>query len=430
MSTRTDHGYSVKRSNEVLRGVSIYTGTSRARSASDYHVVRVGTKVGANVEWLATWDQSKQAMNEGEPLAILPASRQGMRLKVDSVVVVELTTVGTPASIRGSSVDLDLSLTGGSAGATRPIISGERGGDADAINKSGMAEKVARIPLEDVRSVAAGAFGGRLQRDSATQISLQRYSGNWVDVDGEAVSITSVGLATTSTSGLISNGGVVTSTLPGTSTLYYAYVGTPPGGVAQLRLSATAPTLVNGSYALGSADSQRRWRFAGWVRTNGSTQFVDDETDRLVVNYYNRRRKSLLLRPAYADGDSVTTYTTTSTTWTAANGGTGATGSYISNGEDGIHVTAFCKSKNSGAAFTRIGIGDNSGANCSTSAETFGTTDASASCAYATVPAAGYRTLVLLVCVSGGTGTYYADDARNGSATDPAVTALYTMVAA
>lgn len=428
MPVRSDHGYSVKRSNEVLRGVSIYSGDDRERSSSDYHVVRVGMKIGANVEWLATWDQSKQAMREGQPLAILPASRQGMRLKLDSIIVVELTSVGSPASIRGSSVDLDLSLTGGSAGATRPIISGEPGGDADSINKSGMAEKVARIPLDDVRTVATGAFQGRLQRDSATQISLQRYVGNWIDVDGEAVSITSNGLATTSTSGLISNGGVVTSTLPSSSTLYYVYVGTPPGGVAQLRLSATAPTLVNGHYSLGSADSQRAWRFAGWVRTNSSTQFVDDTTDRLVVNYHNRLWKTILLRPAYADGNTVTTYTTTSTTYTAANGGTGATASYIANGEDGLLITVFAKMKNSGAAFTRIGIGDNSGSTCATAAEMFGTTDTPGSCTYSVTPASGYRTIVLLVCVSAGTGTYFADDARSGSSTDPVKTGLYTMV--
>lgn len=428
MPVRSDHGYSVKRSNEVLRGVSIYSGEDRDRSSTNYHVVRVGVKIGANVEWIATWDQSKQAMKDGEPLAILPASRQGMRLKLDSIIVVELTSVGSPASIRGSSVDLDLSLTGGSAGATRPIISGERGGDADSINKSGMAEKVARIPLDDVRTVGAGAFQGRLQRDSATQISLQRYVGNWIDVDGEAVSITSTGLATTSTSGLISNGGTVTPTLPSASTLYYVYVGMPPGGVAQLRLCATAPTLVNGHYALGTADSQRRWRFAGWARTNASTQFVDDTTDRLVVNYYNRLWKSILLRPAYSDGNSVTTYTTTSTTWTAANAGTGATASYIANGEDGLLITAFTKMKNSGAAFTRIGIGDNSGANCATAAEMFGTTDTPGSCTYSTVPATGYRTIVLLVCVSAGTGTFFADAARSGSATDPVKTGLYTLV--
>lgn len=160
MATRTDHGYSVKRSNEVLQGISIYSGVDRLRAPSSYHRVRVGMKVGTNTEWLATWDQSLQAMKEGEPLSILPASRQGMRLPLGAVIVTELTTTGTPAAIRGSSVDLDLSLTGGGGGARRPLISFGQGGSslqavADAINRSGLAEKVARIPLDDVPADAS-----------------------------------------------------------------------------------------------------------------------------------------------------------------------------------------------------------------------------------------------------------------------------------
>ena len=429
MPVRSDHGYSVKRSNEVLRGVSIYSGDDRARSSSNYHVVRIGMKVGASVEWLATWDQSKQAMREGEPLSILPAGRQGMRLQEDSVIVAELTTVGFPASIRGSSVDLDLTLTGGSTGGRRPLISFGGGSPAvqavaDAVNTSGVAEKVARIPLDDVRQVEEGVFGGRLQRDSATQISIQQYAGNWIEVNGEAVSIGSAGLILTTADGLLSSSGGVTNTAPSTSTLYYVYVSAD----GDLRLSTAAPVRYRGVYYFGTSGVAVRWRFVGWVRTNGSTQFVDTTTDRLVVNYYHRRPASVFLCPAYQDDDTIDSFTETSTTWVAANGGTGATGSYIASGEDAIHVHAFSLCSNSGANVTRIGIGDNSATSASVAAVNIAAAASAISCAYATVPATGYRTLSLLTSVSAGTGTYNADAARDGSTADPAMTALYATL--
>lgn len=432
MPVRSDHGYSVKRSNEVLRGVSIYSGDDRTRSLTDYHIVRIGMKVGGNVEWLASWDQRDQAMREGEPLSILPASRRGMRLTEGSVIVAELSTNGSPTPIRGSSVDLDLTLTGGSTGGRRPLVSFGSGGGAlqtvaDAVNTSGVAEKVARITLDDVQPVEAGAFQGRLQLDSTVQISIQRYGGNWIEVDGDLIGIGDDGLVCLTSDGLLSSAGVVTSTGPSSSTLYYAYV-TADG---LLRLSATAPSRHRGVYCLGTVAPATRCRFVGWVRLNGSTNFVDSTTDRLVVNYYNRERKSLLLRPGYNDDNAATTYTTTSTTWTPANGGTGATASYIANGEDAIHAHAFSMMSNSNAGVTtRLGIGDNSAANASVSTRMTGTTALACSCAYSTVPATGYRTIALLVSVSANTGTYHADEARNGSAADPAVTALYATVMA
>ena len=115
--------------------------------------------------------------------------------------------------------------------------------------------------------------------------------------------------------------------------------------------------------------------------------------------------------------------------WAAANGGTGATASYIANGEDVVFVNAHAWCANSGAGSTDLGIGDNSGANCAVAAAVIGTVAFNCACSYSTIPATGYRTVVLLVSVSAGTGTYAADDARNGSASDPVLTGLYAKVA-
>lgn len=426
--------------NTVLREALFHSPLAREVSSTDYHVIEIGVREGAYTTWIGTWDQSGNKVNAASPLSILDEDRKGLRLKAGQAVVVKVTSTGTPASLEGSRITFTVALVGGRDGEAKPLVaSGATVADPNTrvslaalekqINTGGLAEWDEPVQLQDpIALVVAGVFNGRIQRDSATQISLQRYGGGWIDIDGSPVAIPSAGFPCLSTAGLISNGGTPTATQPSSSTLYYVYVGSVEDGATQLRLCATAPTTYLGAYYLGASEAGRRWRFVGWVRTNSSTQFVDTTTDRLVVNYYNRLWKTILLRPAYSDGNTVTTYTTTSTTWTAANAGTGATASYIANGEDGILITAFSKCKSSGAAFTRIGIGDNSGSNCASAGEMFGTTDQSTSCTFSSVPAAGYRTIVLLVCVSAGTGTYFADQTRDGSATDPVKTGLYTLV--
>ena len=136
------------------------------------------------------------------------------------------------------------------------------------------------------------------------------------------------------------------------------------------------------------------------------------------------------IRAGESDGNSATTHTSNSTTWTTANSGTGATAQYIATGEDGIHVTAFGRVVNSGANTSRLGIGDNSSTTCAAASIHVGTTAGNVSCTYAATPATGLRSITLLVSVSGGTATYTVDDARNGSATDPVLTALYARISA
>lgn len=426
----------------MLREALLHSPVERLASTTSYHVIRIGVREGANTSWVGTWDQSEQKVEGATPTSILDTDRKGMRLKAGQAIVVLISTFGVPVSLEGSRINFTLALVGGRDGAAKPLVaSGAAVADPNSrtalaalerqINEGGLSEWDDPVQLQDpVALVEVGTFQGRLQRDSTTQISLQRYSGNWIEVDGAAVSIGSDGRAVTTSDGLITDGGQVSATTPSASTLYYVYIGSPTGGALSLRLCATAPTRLNGTYYLGTSTPAGRWRFVGWVRTNASTQFTDDTTDRLVVNFYNRQPRSIVLRPAYSDDNATTSYTTTSTTWTAANGGTGATASYIATGEDAIYVTAFSLASNSGANSTRLGIGDNSGANCAVGTSMAGTTADAVECSYSTVPATGYRTLVLLVNVSGGTGTYRADIGRNGSATDVVATALYAEVMA
>ena len=304
------------------------------------------------------------------------------------------------------------------------------GGDpADiAATKAGQAlQQIGTTLSFGISQCLDGMFACRMQRDSTTQVSLQYYNGRYIDVNGEMVDVSSSGYALLTSDNLLSSTGTDSGGAMGTSTLYYVYVSNSQASFApgDLRASATGPSAYRGAKYLGTSGNAAHWRFVGWVRTNGSTNFVDTSLDRLVINYHNRLRLPLLANPAYADNNAVSFYTTASKTFVAANGGTGATLSYIANGEDAVFLNLSGTSSNSGAA----GVANDMGISTPDS-----TTTAHASsrqwspgavyalshcCAYADTPAVGYHAQSLLIAVSSNTGTFYADLQRNGSASDP-----------
>lgn len=423
--------------NVVLRDAVLHSPLDRTTSSVNYAKVEVGLSSGRFVTWIGAWSQASQKAEAGTVYSILDVGRKDTRVRSGQILLVRVTTAGTPESLVGCRVGFTLSLVGNRDGDPKPLVaSGALIGDSAArsavvtlenqINVGGLAEWEEAVELVDpVPLVKAGTFDGRLQRDSTTQLSLQRYTGNWIEVDGNAVSLGSSGLSLTTSDGLLSAAGGVTSTAPSTSTLYYVYVGAPPDGASQLRLCATAPSRLNGVYYLGADEMTRRWRFVGWARTNGSTQFTDDTTDRLVVNFYNRRASSILLTPGYADDDAETSYTTTSTTFVAANGGTGATGSYIANGEDAVDFSLPVYA-NTSAGGALVGIGDDSAT--AAYASVICATRTTGCVRMCKVPSSGYHTVVVVIAAISGTTTVYADSIRSGSATDPYRTYLTGVV--
>lgn len=177
----------------------------------------------------------------------------------------------------------------------------------------------------DLASQRNAVFDARMQRDSATQISLQQYRGSRVSVNGEVLLLDSTGLTCLSTHNLIGATGTDAGASLAVSTLYYAYVSNGSASYAprSLRLSTTAPTSYNGIQYLAATGNGANWRFVGWVRTDGSTQFVDSVTKRLVVNYYNVRPMLLEQYPGYVDDNAGTTFTQAATAdYVEINGGT------------------------------------------------------------------------------------------------------------
>lgn len=269
-----------------------------------------------------------------------------------------------------------------------------------------------------------GMFACRMQRDSTTQVSLQYFNGRYIDVNGEMVDVGASGYPMLTSDNLLSSTGTDSAGAMGASTLYYVYVSNSQASFAanDLRASATGPSAYRGAKYLGTSGNAAHWRFVGWVRTNGSTNFVNTALDRLVINYHNRLRLSVLVAPGYTDDNSLTTYTTTSTTYVAANGGTGSQGSYIANGEDAVSFRLNALASNSTPSACYAGIGENSTANAAVASQTQGVLALNFGTTWSGVPAEGYRTINVLIAVSAGTGTFYADTSRLGSAADPYAT--------
>jgi len=219
------------------------------------------------------------------------------------------------------------------------------------------------------------------------------------------------------------------------STLYYVYVSNADATFrpSKLGASATAPSAYRGSRYLATSGNGANWRFVGYVRTDGSTEFVDTAQNRLVVNYYNRRPLDVFANPGYVDDNGYTTYTTTSTTWVAANGGTGSRIAIISNGEDVtlIHGTAtVVADTNSRLISIGLGVDSTTNATAGLFTEDHTTPDYhGTSFLWPQVYAEGYHTLDLLWNVSSAaTITAYADNIRLGGTADARITGIYGSV--
>lgn len=197
------------------------------------------------------------------------------------------------------------------------------------------------------------AFQGRLQLDATTQVSLRRYNGDVVEVNGKNVSLGAGGIALTKDDNLITSTGADAGAAMAASTLYYVYLANADASPfsADLRASATAPSSYNGVKYLGTSGNAANWRFVGWVRANGSTQFVDSESQRWVVNHYNRRALPLVVT------DSTSSWTYTTATYRSWNNSTSNRVEFIANGEDPVVLHFHSNAFNSGAFRFGVGIG-------------------------------------------------------------------------
>ena len=424
MSTITLTGPTIRsgEDNMVLREALIVSPTRRRVNTGDHFLVELGVQEGDNVSFIGSWKQTTQDLGAGSPLSVLDEDQANRRLRAGQVFVVRITATGAPTTIEGARVDIRMARVGGRSGAPKPLVaSGVNVKDPNVrtsvaalqrqVNTGGLADVKQSIQLHDPVTLApVAAFHGRLQVDSTTQISLQRYSGNWVDVGGGAVSITSAGLAITTSDGLLASTGAVTSTAPSSSTLYYVYLHATSG----LRLSATAPTRFLGTYYLGTTGGATDWRLCGVTYTDGSTHFLDAVATRHLANYYNRVPTNMYVCPNYVDDNATTSYTFTNTSYESKGSMT-----FVSFGDYDVDFEIVSLP---GGAITRVGVGRSTATGVFRTIQSVAADVATLSVRDIFTPSAGLYTVHLSANVSSGTCTMYSDLARFGASADPAST--------
>ncbi len=115
----------------------------------------------------------------------------------------------------------------------------------------------------------------RLTRQNATTLKLSQCNGANLNIDGLPYQIPAAGVTVTN-SGL------------GANTVYFVYA-YMSAGTMTLELSATGHSTHTTGIEIKTGDSTRT--LVGMVRTNASSEFVDDATNICVLSYFNRRRK-------------------------------------------------------------------------------------------------------------------------------------------
>lgn len=290
--------------------------------------------------------------------------------------------------------------------------------------------------IEDER-----VFEGRVQRDSATQVSLRRFNGRGVCVNGEMVGIPSGGMVRAQSDNRIDGTGGDAGAALAVNTLYYVYISNAQASFSpsSIRLSTVAPSDLRGVKYLGTSGNAANWRFCGWVRTidNGGTpNFADSATQRLVVNYYNRLDVEIgPVCPGYNDNNTVTSSNRVEAgagNWAKSNGGTGTTTQFISNGEDAIQIDFQATAKETPGQTCGIGVAIDGldpvvaaffGAIVNDFEQLHGSRKV--------LIAAGYHTLDMVdACDSAGTLTIWWDFVRLGAAADPKVSCYSAMIRA
>lgn len=298
-----------------------------------------------------------------------------------------------------------------------------------------------KVTLAEMRAYMAEHIAQvRFLYSSTAQVALYPFGGSLVEVNGEIVDVGS-GLTRLSSANLINSTGADAGAACGASTIYYAYVSNSLASFSPstLRLSTTSPTGIHvgaalsagyDDFYLGTSGNARHWRFVGMCRTDGSTLFQDTATQRFVASYYNRLNRHLISCPAYASGNTQTSWTTTSTTWARANAGTGSRIEWLSFGDESVSLMGQGLSTSSGSYWNSLGVGLDSTTDAVVESTTYVTsaTNATMMVQYATTPAVGYHYAELMVKVGGGTGTYVADNARSGAVADPYITYISGMI--
>jgi hypothetical protein len=272
-------------------------------------------------------------------------------------------------------------------------------------------------------------FEARLDTDFggvSNTLTLLQHKGRRVEINKRVITVPGGGLSRDVADNLIDAAGADAGAAGAANTLYYVYVSNAMASFSptSIRLSATAPTLVDGVRYLGAAGNALNWRFVGWVRLNATPQFESSETGRLVVNYYNRLALSLYTNPGYVNNNAQTSYSTSSAPYVTLASVIGSGTSqlrFISNGEDAVAYYSTYLVGTGGTEVALAGIGEDTQTNPAVSAisQLVGVSAANTiSLGRAPTFTEGFHTLDMLIATADGqTIIFYADQGRLGGET-------------
>ena len=94
----------VKGDFEYITEAFVVSATARERAVGDHQKVRVGVATVNGVDWIGAWDQAANGLLKYTPFSMFGDRSVNKQLDDGDVVVAEVTTYGTPASLEGLSV--------------------------------------------------------------------------------------------------------------------------------------------------------------------------------------------------------------------------------------------------------------------------------------------------------------------------------------
>lgn len=287
-----------------------------------------------------------------------------------------------------------------------------------------------------------GQWGLRFKRQAAQSLAFDQVGPH--TVSGLTSGSTAEGGAILDVSGLLalvidlsttngmdatgaSTGVLVTASVSTVFGVYYCLVG---DFVNSFGFIIGAPQFLdNGIYVAANSANGRKLLFLGWIRIDAARNLQDNVAQRLVINWYNRQNKPLILTPGYVNDNAATNLGALNTAnWARINAGTGDTGEYIATGQDVVDFAAhFVLGAVAPAAAQVFGIGDNSNTAPVACTEMGSLAIARSSCTVRVtmLPPVGYRTVTMLGRTGALATTLLADDGRNGAAADIPATSLY-----
>lgn len=277
------------------------------------------------------------------------------------------------------------------------------------------------------RNMRANANGGRLSLLSATEIILEQWTGEVVEVNDELVPLTSSGYTLNRNTNTCLADGTDSGLPPTAGSLYYICLSNSrcvdfPQQLVAVLFGAAVRSASGVRYVGAAGSGGDNLRILGLAQLSGGAgQFRDSATERKLINYENQIPRHIKLTPGYTDDNAQTNVARVAAVWASLNGGVGDNATFLSDGESPIvasmHVPVVA---GTAGAISHWGISiDTLTQPSSATVAAVAAANVCVSVAHSEVCTEGSH-YVAMVCMTGAAGATWACDLpRNGSTVDP-----------